>query len=347
MGKDKLNSRRVGLGFVIQPLEMKNRVISKARSRWALRSLCLMILLLAVPLEFAHSHRAQERQADDTDLRALINESIRKSHQNWEAMSSQYSAYSFKWRRIVREKNVSGKLSEESKLYEVYAPTAGCWAKKCKREMVLLEEDGKPVAPERIEKERLKVGEKLEKVERENQEPARLQANAPGNRNWMRFVVRYNYFTGTDTYLLDGQEILEKCDFTLAKRERVAGRELIALDFRPRAGATFSKSTAYMPQVEGRIWIDAVDRVFVRLAAWPLGTKFEDDASDHLLENAALAYDLVRTKEGLWFFRLGRINGMQYPKLFPRVKKDFLIEQFDYTHFKVEVEKGQVIAPVK
>jgi hypothetical protein len=328
---------------------MKHKVISKVRFRLALRSLCCAFVLLVVS-EFAYSQGAptQKWQADETDLRALISESKRKSDQNWEAMSGHYSAYSFKWRRVVREKDGKGKLNEESKLYEVYAPTAGCWTKKCRREVVLLEENGKLVAPERIEKERLKVGEKLEKAEREVQAPAPLPFNAPSNRNWMRFFVRYNHFAKKDIfYLLDGQEILEKCDFTLARRERIAGRELIALDFRPRAGATFGKSTRYIPQVEGRIWIDAIDKVFVRLAAWPSGKKFEDATSDHLLENAALAYDLVRTKEGLWFFRLGRINGAQYPELFPKVKKDFLIEQFDYTHFKVEVEKGQVIAPVK
>lgn len=44
-----------------------------------------------------------------------------------------------------------------------------------------------------------------------------------------------------------------------------------------------------MPLMEGKIWIDATDKVLMRLAAWQKGTKFPENAtSDYLFARAAL-----------------------------------------------------------
>ena len=114
---------------------------------------------------------------------------------------------------------------------------------------------------------------------------------------------------------------------------------MIAFDFAPRPGAAFNSQSWFMPLVEGRLWLDAADKVFVRLAAWPKGTRFAEAGADHLLENAALAYDTVRVKEGVWMFRLGRVNGLKYPGLFGDTSDTFSIEIFDYLRFAVEADK--------
>jgi hypothetical protein len=262
-------------------------------------------------------------------------------------MSRHYQDYTFKWRRTQRKLGARGTLREESELYEVFIPTAKCWTKECRRVVVLLEENGKPLPLEKIEKERLRVGKKLEQAERKESEQRGAAPTVPAYQNWMRFYVHYNEVFGKGTtVVLDGQEILEKCDFSMPRRERIAGREMLALNFRPRLRATFTDKTAYVPRTEGRIWIDALDKVIVRLAAWPIGTKLDNAmSSEQLLKHAALAYDLVRTKQGIWFFSFGRINGAQFPDLFPGLKTDFSIEQFDYVNFKVEVENSQILAP--
>jgi hypothetical protein len=322
---------------------MRKRVANKTRARLALCGLCLIITIATPELARGQESLAQGK-TDEANISALLGESVKKSNQNWEKMSRQYENYTFKWRRVLRKRDGEGKFKEESAVYEVFIPNVRCWTKECRRAVVLLEENGKPLSPERIEKERLKVGKKLEKAEREAEE---LRATAPVNLNWMRFYVHFKEFVGKGAYvLLDGQEILEKCDFSRPRRERVAGREMIALDFRPRPGEAFGEKTAYTQHIEGRIWIDAEDKVVVRLAAWPQGAKFDAAShSDQLLASAALAYDLTRMKEGIWFFRFGRINGAQFSQLFPRLKTDFSIEQFDYVNFKVEVEDSKTLAP--
>lgn len=329
---------------------MRNTVTSKSHTTRLLRCLWLIVLLVAVAWVVHAQEALAPGKADEVNLRALLSESVRKSDQNWEKMSRHYYDYTFKWRRVSRKRDSKGRLSEESELYEVFVPTARCWTKACRRALVLLEENGKPVPPERIEKERLKAGKEIEKAEREAKESLGAPAAAnSGGQNWMRFYVQLKGLMGKgELFILDGQEILDKCDFYNVRRERVMNREMIALDFRPRPESVFGKKNAYMPLVEGRIWIDALDKVFVRLAAWPKGTKFADaTSSDDLLKAAALAYDLVRTKEGIWFFRFGRINGEQFPELFPKLKTDFSIEQFDYINFRVEVENSQILAPEK
>lgn len=329
-------------------LELKSKFTNKIRWRRMVGSLCLLILFAAqMPLPVHGQSVLAQGKTDEATVSALLSESIKKSNQNWETMSREYYNYTFKWRRVLRKKGREGALHEESELYEVFIPTARCWAKDCRRAVVLLEENGKPLPAEKIEKERFKLGKKLEQAEREVNEQIKAPASVPVNQNWMRFYVNFKEVLGKGAHVvLDGQEILEKCDFSPPRRERVANREMIALDFRPRASATFDKKTAYMSRIEGRIWIDAEDKVFTRLAAWPAGTKLDDAvSSNQLLRRAALAYELVRTKEGIWFFSFGRINGAEFRDLFPGLKTDFSIEQFDYVNFRVEVGNSKILAP--
>lgn len=329
--------------------ELRTIASNKNRVRCVAGGLCLSLLFAVAVSPPVHGQLASEqKEADEADLSALLRESIHRSNQNWEKMSRHYYNYTFKWRRVQRKRVSEGTFQEESELYEVFIPKAECWTKNCRRAVVLLEENGKPRPLERIEKERLQAGRKIEEAEREESKRKGAAATLPVSQNWMRFNVQSREVFGKGTtVVLDGQEILKTCLLSHPRRERLAGREMIALDFHPRPQATFEEKSAYLPRIEGRIWIDAEDKVFVRLIAWPLGTKFDEAvSSEELLTHAALAYGLVRTKEGIWFFNFGRINGARFPDLFSGLKTDFSIEQFDYVNFKVEVEDSKILAPV-
>lgn len=60
------------------------------------------------------------------------------------------------------------KCKEESKFYELFAPTRYA-VKKCRHINVLLEKDSIPVAAEKIEKQRIEAGKKLERIETDSQ----------------------------------------------------------------------------------------------------------------------------------------------------------------------------------
>ncbi len=142
-------------------------------------------------------------------------------------------------------------------------------------------------------------------------------------------------------------EVIEQCEFDDPRNEKIEGREAVSLRFRPRPGSIFSEESKFLPQFEGRIWIDAADRMICRLTAYPRGTEFEQKTSDHLLENAALAFDNTKTKEGVWVACYYRINGLKYHGSLLWHTEDLLVEYFDFKYFKTDSEKEKIIAPDK
>jgi hypothetical protein len=286
----------------------------------------------------AISARAQK---PEIDIPALLAEAKSKSDENWRRMVLNYPNYTFKFRKIWREKDYGNKLSENSELYEIFPPPK-CRNKKCRNVTVLIAKNGKPVAAEKIEKERAKAAAKLEQLENDKKAEPFQPNQAP---NWMRFgyfIRRPLSGEATVVVRINGQEILEKCEFLAAETEPINGREAISLRFRPRAGTLFAPETNYVPGVEGKIWVDAVDKVFIRLLMWQKASKFEKEPSDYLLGKAAVVYDMTRTKEGIWFFRLTRINGFTNPALFAQMKADFSIENFDHYFFETEIKTVEI-----
>lgn len=287
-------------------------------------------------------------QNSEIDISALLKEAKQKTGENWQKMLESFPNYSYKWRRAWRAADKKGKIVERSDLYEIFLPLK-CRDTKCRAVSILLAEDGKAVPAEKIEKERIKAGEKLEKLENDSEAQA-----YPRRRefplDWMRFshFRRRPLSDEIDIIVkIDGQEILEKCEFFSPARELVNGREAISLKFGARSGAVFSKETNYVKNSEGKIWIDAADKVIFRLAVWQKGTKFENETSDHLLGKAPAVYDMTRTAESLWFFRFGEFRGLKNSSFLTEMKDDFSIENFDYRFFKTEIKQVETNKPLK
>ncbi|MGH9946829.1 MAG: hypothetical protein ACRD6X_06505 [Pyrinomonadaceae bacterium] len=299
-------------------------------------SFCSAIILAAFTLIFS-------QKQDSIDIPTVLREVQQKSDENWRKVIVEYPHYTYKWRKVWRTAGKNGRTEEKSELYELFNPTK-CPVKKCRGVNILLAEDGKPLAAEKIEKQRIKAGEKLERIEGNTRAQA-LPSNQDFPLEWMRFSYSIRPLFSSEArqiVLIDGQEVLEKCEFFGPTHDLINGRKTIVLSFQPRADAVFGTTTIYMPQTEGKIWIDAADKVLIRLAIWQKGTKFAETTSSYLFEHAALARDMTRTQEGVWFPRLGRINGLNYPNLFTEMKSDFSIENFDHHYFKTEIQTIEI-----
>ena len=299
-------------------------------------------VILSVPFTLVFS-----QTQNSLDIPTLLREVKQRSDENWHKMRLEYPNYTYKWLTIWRKAGMNGKPEETSELWEFFH-AAKCRVGNCTFG-VQIAKNGKPLAAKKIEKQRTKVGKKLEKVEGDAQ-ATMLAWNQDDPPMWMMAAYSVGRPYSKDwraVVSLDGQEVLEKGDFIAQSLEIVYGREMIALSFRPRAGAVFSEGTKYMPQIEGKLWIDAEDKILTRLAMWPRGTNFHETTSDYLLEHAALGFDMTRAKEGIWFNRFSRINGLSYPNLFTEMKSDFIKEQFDLQYFKTEVKSLEINAPVK
>lgn len=298
---------------------------------------CLFILISS----FSISARAQNIEIN---ISKLLAEAKQKSDENWRRMLLNYPNYTFKFRKIWREADKNGKTSEKSELYEIFPPPK-CPHKKCRNVTILLAKNGVALPPQKIERQRRKAGEKLEELE--NDKKAQEYQSKRQN-DWLRFAFWHRHgLSGQNTLTLkiDGQELLEKCEFFSPEIEQINGRKAISLRFRPRADAVFTPETSYAPNSEGKIWIDAADKVFIRLAMWQKAAataSFEKQKSDYLLETAAAVYDSTRTKEGIWFFRLGQFRGVKNPALFAEMKSDFSIENFDHQFFATEIKAVEI-----
>lgn len=293
-----------------------------------------LVIFIALPAEI-------RAQTAEIDIPRLLREAAAQSDANWRKMLLSTPNYTYKFRKIWRETGKDGRIAEKSEVYEIFPPPK-CRGKKCRNVTVMLEKNGRAISVDKIEKQRRQAGEQLEKLE--NDEKAKpLPSNQ--NLNWLRF----SYFD-RDPFAdeariivkIDGQELLQKCEFFSPEREMINGREAISLKFRPRSRAVFAKETNYVRNVEGKIWLDAEEKIFIRLAMWPTGARFENQTGAALLGRAALVYDSTRTREGIWFFHLARINGLENSTLLPEMKTDFSIEHFEHHFFETEIKNVEI-----
>jgi hypothetical protein len=102
----------------------------------------------------------------------------------------------------------------------------------------LVEEDGRPLRPDRQAREDRKARELAESVR-----GGRSVSERPG----MRLSA-----------------ILARYDFRAKGRETIAGRPAIVLEFRPRPGARDLDRDRLLRRVQGRIWVDEAEQEVVR-----------------------------------------------------------------------------------
>jgi len=318
-----------------------------------MRLLCYFFIALSPlstkmwPSASGQNAKEQEKINVAEFLRECREMSVKKIEESWRELEN----YTFKSRKTRRGQSRNGADDEHSEVFEIYpAPLRRSRGGRRFKMGALIEKDGKPVSPERIGKERLKVGRNLERFERESDPITEPLSVKPDSMAWFSFSVIKNVMAmpfANERIDFRGDEFFDKCEFDKPYRDNVSGRDTIALHFHPRPGAVFGERTKYLSSFEGIIWIDEAEKFIFRLAAWPRGAKFDLSGSDHLLENAAVAVDYARTKEGLWFRRMGRMNAVKYPKALLWLTDDFSLEWFDYKLYKVDSEKEKLSVPEK
>jgi sulfur carrier protein ThiS len=236
--------------------------------------------------------------------------------------------YSYKWRKLIRRTKGNGTTEVKSETYEVYLPRY--WGKKMKGEKVLLEKNGKYVPREKVEKKRLKARKKMEKKNRSSDPYAWAQ----GPIEWGRFAAWKRDMRGARAVGFDAQKVLRYCDLHTQQREKVMGREMISINFSGCTNFFYNQFTEVTPELEGKIWIDARDKVFARIAVWPKDMKIDNQSGDFLFQNAPMAFGSTRVAEGFWFWNYGRINCQLIPDICNPMNEDYSIEVFDYVSLK-------------
>ncbi len=265
-----------------------------------------------------------------------IPELLRLCEINGAAMHKGIFDYTYTLKKVRTTLNEQGKVKDESvELFEAY-PVRG------EHVLIKLSTDGEPVPPWRVRLERKNAGEQLMAAERTREndgkavDPHYISAGVLGNAHGKRVRVS-----------IDLSEFLHSCDFFSPRQEKLDGRDTIVLRFQPRAGINLPSNKRYILDLAGVVWIDADDKVLVRLEGWPATEFAEGKAESHLLPdpNAALIYQQTRLDTGKWFPSLIRINPVGDLTLFEGLSWDVKFEFLDYKQFKVEMGDPKIKDP--
>lgn len=273
------------------------------------------------------------------DIKKLVHE----SDVNGTAMHRRLIDFTYTLKKTKRVLNDKGKARNQSvQVFEAF-PLLG------KHLLVHLKENDVALSSSDVARNRQTVGEALDKAEREG----KLQSAG----NHLASAEPERYLTAgveqiTGKYIavmIDPSEFLRSCDFDAPRRELLHGRETIVLNFHPRAGSSFNNTKTFMSKTTGVVWIDAKDKVLVRLEGRPV-TPVSNGENNHtpaLSSSAVFLYQQARTPSGLWFPSLIRMNAAGDAAFFNRLNWDVLFEFEDYKRFDTSVGGVVFDAPVR
>ncbi len=281
--------------------------------------------------------RAQTTPPETVNVDKLIKDAL--AHGKGDKLLSEYT-YILRWRE--RRTDKKGEVKETLELYESYIPTL---RRQGNTSAVLLKltENGVPLPPEKVEKERQKAAERLLKAEAESQKQNSRTPPSFGEppSKGAYFTIRVGRTLG-GAVQLNVRALLEGCEFGNVRRAVLDGRETIALDFRPLPEARFPAELRYVAQLAGTLWIDAAERVLMRAEGWPR----EDNAH---AGKPALLYEQMRLPDGYWLPRQAQLNGDTQRAFFEQAGNklgvDYSFEFADFKRFGAETQDVKLKAP--
>ena len=277
------------------------------------------------------------------DLATLdIADFLRNCDRNGTGIHKQLLEYTYRLKKIRREFNGQGKSTEkQSQEFEAY-PVRG------QHVLIQLLENGKPLPSEEIEWQRQRAGENLERAEREAEQQQQAGQAAPNDPTGYPAAGIYGRVRRHPVAIsIDPSAILRTCDLTSPRLEQLGEHETVVFDFHVRPGVVLPFRQAYLAQLTGRMWIDAIDKVIVRIEAWPADeARKTDPAQAAANAEPRLVYQQTKLATGAWVPSLMRINSGGNPALFDGLNWDVVFEFIDYKQFKTSADDLK-IAPKK
>ena len=291
------------------------------------------LLALAISLTV---NGAQLPALSSLDIPRLIRDSDRLGT----AMHLRLPEYTYLQTRLSREFDQRGKLVERVSVYEAYPIKV---LGHHRHVISLINEDGAPISPKRLKKERQRAAKEIEKAEHEN---ALQPSGAPAAGAEKYIAAGIGVSPSGDGVWIGVSQFLRQCRFGAPRYDRLAGREMIALDIQSCASNANAPRERYLDEMAGGVWIDAVDKVVARLEAWPRRAATEPETPSAPLDAETIVYEQMRLPNGLWVPKRIRLNAIGKAALFNGTNKDMTFEFSQYQRFNIEVEELQP-APLK
>src|SRR5262249_54096904 len=162
-----------------------------------------------------------------------------------------------------RELDQRGKMIEHVSAYEAYPIII---MGHHRHVISLISEGGAPISPKRLKKERQQAAKEIEAAERESGG----QDNGAPTTGAERYVTAgIGLSQYGDGVWIGVSQFLQQCRFGAPRYDRLADREVIALDILSCSSNVSAPGEQYLARMAGVVWIDAADKVVARLEAWP------------------------------------------------------------------------------
>lgn len=287
-----------------------------------------------------------EPPADATlDIPALL----RDLSKNQEETDKRINDYTFTRKVTERELDDKGQLKKEKvTVFEVYPISGYGWVHK------LVSENGVPLTPEREAKEQKRVGEELEKAEREAPKMKEKHDRQRAERRAKRRAKAAKSSSKEEGDEEDDNDIeistfLRACEFVSPRRERFRERDVIVFDFRPRAGFKPSSSgESLVSKLSGVIWVDPTERQVMRLEA-RLVESFNMGGGllASVKPGSAFLFEQTRLEDGIWLPRYSQVNASARIMLFKGMSINETNEFSDFKRFSTKTGDDKLDAPKK
>ena len=285
---------------------------------------------------------ASRPDSDELNIPALV----RESDFNGATIHERLLDYTYTLKRTRRKLDTHGKIKDqEISIFEAY-PVMGMHV------LIRVSLNGSPVSEDKMLEARRRAGEDLTRAETAATDQRAAVSKAAAGSNLKRHLIlgmRVGSAGKAISVFWDPSDFLRLCEFSAPRREMVNNRETIVLDFRARSGLDFPKTKSFIARLVGRLWIDKLDHVVVRLEGWlpSVGTVAQGKGSKASTAHAesAIVYEQVRLPTGEWFPHYARMNSGGDPTLFNGLNWDLTFEFSDYKRFNTDIKQVEIKAP--
>ncbi|MBA2502647.1 MAG: hypothetical protein H0V27_07180 [Pyrinomonadaceae bacterium] len=314
----------------------------------------------------AHAQGAlgEELNLSAAEIAALVNECGVRTTRMW----VQLFDYKYTQTNVEYEIDKRGQVARErTKAYEVtpvrIGKNIGLFVS------VQVSEDGVPFSAERIARERERavknVTEAEEKAAQAEARPTTAVASSQSNQKfWQSSGIRiwvHGYgFRDKSHWWVRPTLFLRAYDFYAPRRTTLGGREAILLSFRPRPGYDHVQPdirgkdkvgaeewTRVLSQLGGRIWIDAAEKVVMRLEAAPVSemsaaVRGANVAPD---DNIPVGFEFARLHAGTWVPKRNWYTSLGRESFFWKASERRAYVFDNYKLFTTSVESEKLDAP--
>ncbi len=294
------------------------------------------------------------------EIASLVNECGARTTQ----MTRRIFDYTYTLTALENEVDKRGQVTrEKSKVYEVSPFRVG--RRKGGFASVQVSEDGVPFSTEKINRGRERAVKQItEAEEKEGQEGDRPATSEykPTFRSYGIALEQHQLGGAAKSYYpVRPTDFLVWHEFYSPRRTAFKDREAILLNFRPRPGYVYDRTNVpfsggietfgrVMAQLGGRVWIDAIDKVIMRLEAVPIAEMNQAGASsiDAPNANVPIGFELMRLTTGTWVPGWSWYNSYGREKIFwktgiSRARKfsDFKLSSTEVKDITIDEPKSQ------